>query len=230
MKTLSWTALIALCWLNPAMAQPVCKVLDPELAVTYSGGCKDGLAEGAGEAKGLAEYHGEFKAGWMHGKGVKSWPNGDRYEGEFVEGKKEGTGKYAWGPGTPWAGQSYEGGYLNDMRHGFGTYRWSKDTVYSGAWKDDQIDKVATPMMLARLKFEQEAYAALSKTGTRACREMRTGPAEREWIKGIVVDAKEGKIAVRIDEPGTRLHIVAGAEVKKGEVVWEAATEWVPCY
>jgi len=232
MKTTSFGALIGFCWLGAAMAQPspVCKVLDIEVQESYSGGCKDGLAEGVGTAKGIAEFHGEFKAGMIHGKGVKTWPNGDRYEGSFVEGRKEGTGKYTWGPGTQWAGESYEGGYENDMRHGFGTYHWSSEKFYSGPWQNDQLAGPGSAMQLARVKFEQESYAALSKSGTRACREIRTGPREREWIKGFVVDAKEGNIAVSIDEPGTRPQVVAGVEVRKGAVVWEAATAWVPCY
>ena len=76
-----------------------CKVLDPELQRTYSGPCVDGLAEGEGIATGTAEYRGAFKAGRKHGKGVKSWPNGDRYEGEFVADAKDGYGVYEWGSG-----------------------------------------------------------------------------------------------------------------------------------
>ena len=74
-----------------ASAQTGCRVLDPELAGNYQGGCKDGLADGYGEAKGSAEYRGDFRAGRKHGKGVKTWPSGDRYEGEFVEDRKEGV-------------------------------------------------------------------------------------------------------------------------------------------
>ena len=65
-------------------AQTACRVLDSELTGVYQGGCKDGLAEGYGEAKGSAEYRGAFRAGRMQGKGVKTWPSGDRYEGEFA--------------------------------------------------------------------------------------------------------------------------------------------------
>ena len=34
-----------------------------------------------GVATGVAEYHGNFKAGMKDGEGVKTWPNGDRYDG-----------------------------------------------------------------------------------------------------------------------------------------------------
>src|SRR5512139_2318889 len=126
----------------PAAAQE-CKVLDPELQGAYAGPCKDGLAEGVGQAKGAAEYRGEFRAGRKHGKGVKTWPNGDRYEGEFAEDHREGRGKYTWGRG-PWEGESYEGGYLADKRHGEGTYRFSSGDVYRGLWAEDRIAGNAT--------------------------------------------------------------------------------------
>src|ERR671936_2685573 len=95
-----------------------CRVLDPELQASYSGPCVNGLAEGRGFAHGTATYEGDFRAGRKHGRGVKTWPNGDRYEGDFVEDRKEGTGMYVWGRRSPWAGQRYTGGFLNDRRHG----------------------------------------------------------------------------------------------------------------
>src|SRR5438067_1757230 len=103
---------------QPALAQQ-CRVLDPELQGSYSGPCANGLAEGKGVARGTATYEGEFKAGRKEGRGVKTWPNGDRYEGDFVGDRKEGQGRYSWGRG-PWAGESYEGSYVADKREGFG--------------------------------------------------------------------------------------------------------------
>src|SRR5487761_2731539 len=77
---------IAFLLMASALAQThaSCKVLDPELQGTYVGGCKNGLADGYGEASGTAHYEGQFKAGRKDGKGVKTWPDGDRYDGEFV--------------------------------------------------------------------------------------------------------------------------------------------------
>jgi hypothetical protein len=69
----------------PAAAQSACRVLDVEIAGAYSGGCKDGLAEGYGEAKGAAEYHGKFYAGRTQGKGIKTWSSGDRYAGHWAD-------------------------------------------------------------------------------------------------------------------------------------------------
>jgi len=46
-----------------AQAQSKCLVIDPELQTSYSGGCKDGKAEGSGTARGRAVYAGEFHEG-----------------------------------------------------------------------------------------------------------------------------------------------------------------------
>src|SRR5258706_10381108 len=49
-----------------SQAQSKCLVIDPELQTSYSGGCKDGKAEGSGTARGSAVYAGEFHEGRKH--------------------------------------------------------------------------------------------------------------------------------------------------------------------
>lgn len=208
-------------------AEP-CRVADPELQGYYEGPCVNGLAEGDGRARGTAEYVGGFKAGMKHGRGVKSWPNGDRYEGEFVEGRKEGRGRYAWGKG-PWAGESYDGEYLADKRHGEGTYRWPTGDVYTGPWIEDRIAGYATPMMLAQRKHAEEAMRAVGREGQRVCREMPVGIALAEWIRGTVVSVRGELVGVRVDEPGSR-QVIAGVELRAGDVVWDKPVSWTPCY
>jgi len=210
-----------------AMAQE-CRVFDPELQATFAGACVNGLAEGEGFAAGSAEYRGGFRAGRKHGKGVKTWPNGDRYEGEFADDARHGTGVYVWGRG-PWAGERYEGGYANDRRNGYGTYRWRSGDVYAGPWENDMATGPPTPMMLARAKFEEEARLAVAKEGTRVCREMPVGIGGWEWVKGTVVSLSGNLAGVRIDDPGKQPHAIAGAEVGRGDVVWDAPHFWTPC-
>ena len=199
-----------------------CRVLDPELQRTYSGGCVNGLADGEGVASGTAEYQGGFRQGRKHGNGVKTWANGDRYEGEFVNDRREGFGVYTWGRGK-WAGERYEGGYSNDQRHGFGTYRWASGDVYIGPWKEDVGTGPPTGMMLAKQKFEQEARAAVAKEGVKVCREMAVGIGNWEWVRGVVVAVKDDQVGVRIDEPGQHGHF------KAGETAWDEPTAWTPC-
>jgi len=206
-----------------------CRVLDPELQASYAGPCASGLAEGSGSAAGIAQYQGEFKAGRKHGQGVKTWPNGDRYEGEFVEDRKEGTGTYAFGRG-PWLGERYEGRFLDDRRHGFGVYRWASGDVYSGPWERDIAIGAPTPMMRARIKFEEEARAAVGKEGQKVCREVPVGIALRDWVRGVVVAVAPDNVAVRIDDPGQVPHILGSAEARPGDVVWDSPQAWTPCW
>ncbi|MDP1911464.1 MAG: hypothetical protein Q8K85_24450 [Hyphomicrobium sp.] len=209
--------------------ETLCRVLDPELAGTYQGGCKDGLAEGDGEAKGAAEYRGGFHAGRKQGKGVKIWPSGDRYEGEFVADRKEGTGKYTWGARGPSAGESYDGAWLNDLRHGYGVYAWPSGDRYAGEWVDDAITGMPTPMMIARARAKTETLIAVAKPGVKVCRALTVGIAVRDWIRGEVTAVDAARIEVRIDDPGRQPHVIDARPLVKGMSFWSDAAEWRPC-
>jgi MORN repeat len=200
-----------------------CKVLDPELQESYSGPCVNGLAEGDGRASGGAEYVGGFEAGRKHGFGVKTWPNGDRYEGEWAGDHREGYGSYQWGRGA-WQGERYDGEYVADRRHGYGIYWWPSGDVYSGPWQADVPIGPGTEMMHARAKHDAELRAAVAKNGQKVCREMPVGIGGREWIRGVVVDIEGEHVGVRIDEPGKQ------GNFPRGEVVWDLARSWTPCW
>jgi hypothetical protein len=209
----------ALCiWLAPcfASAQENCRVLDPELAGAYRGGCKDGLAEGYGEARGKAEYRGEFRAGRKHGKGVKTWPNGDRYEGSFVDERKEGVGTYVWGRG-------------GSAPHGFGVYSWPSGDQYTGEWADDFAVGPPTVGMLARARSLKEAEVATARPGTKVCRVLAIGISEKDLLTGIVTDTRPGEIAVRVEDPGRFPNALDGVALSRGTIVWDAVTAWSPC-
>lgn len=212
-----------------ASAQTGCRVLDPELAGIYQGGCKDGLADGYGEAKGAAEYRGDFRAGKKHGRGVKTWRSGDRYEGEFVEDRKEGTGKYTWSARGASAGESYSGGYRHDRREGYGVYEWPSGDRYAGPWAEDAITGTPTPMMIARARAKTETLAAVGKPGIKVCRALQVGIAVRDWIRGEVTAVDADRIAVRIDDPGRQPHAIDNHLLVKGMTLWSEAAEWTPC-
>ena len=228
LATLASFAALALFPLG-AGGQVACRVLDPEIAGIYLGGCKDGLAEGYGEATGTAEYRGDFRAGRKHGKGVKTWPSGDRYEGEFAEDRKEGAGNYTWSLRGPAAGESYSGAYLNDLRHGDGVYEWPSGDRYGGTWAHDAITGVPTPMMIARARAKTEVLAAVGKPGVKVCRALLVGIAVRDWIRGEVTAVDADRIAVRIDDPGRQPHLIDGRPLVQGTTIWSAAAEWTPC-
>ena len=207
-----------------------CVVLDPELQGRYFGGCKDGLAEGYGQAIGMAEYKGGFRAGRKHGKGTKIWPSsGDRYEGEFRDDQKDGVGTYTWGPRSVWAGEKYAGGYLNDWRHGSGVYEWPSGDRYSGTWKNDVITGKPTPQMFVRARAQGEMAAAVGVPGTKVCREMTVGVGTRDWVRGTVLTVEADKLVVRIDDAGKFQHTIAGFPIGKTGIVRDAPQFWTPC-
>ncbi len=206
-----------------------CAVLDPELQDKYTGGCKDGLAEGYGEASGTARYKGGFRAGRKHGKGVKTWPSGDRYEGDFMNDHKEGFGTYTWGPRSVWAGEKYSGNYHHDRRHGFGVYEWPDGDRYAGPWQNDVITGKATPKMFARERARGELAAAVGKPGAKVCRVMTVGISTQDWVRGTVMAVEADQIAVRIDDPGRFSHTFNGTTIVRGTVLRDAPAAWMPC-
>ena len=223
---------VALC-ASPASAQgqSKCLVLDPELQNTYSGGCKDGKAQGPGAAKGSAFYVGEFREGKKHGRGVKTWPWGDRYDGDFLEDAKHGMGRYTWGVRSAFAGDRYEGGFANDKRNGYGVYVWASGDAYAGPWKDDAVAGRATPMMQARFRATKESLDAMAKPGVKLCRESTVGAGLKERIEAETqaVNQSTLKVAVKVTKLGPAPLVMAGTQVAVGETVWDDPLNWIPC-
>ena len=228
----SFVLSVVLC-ASPAYAQgqSKCLVLDPELQASYSGGCKDGKAEGQGTAKGSAVYVGEFHEGKKQGRGVKTWAWGDRYDGDFLNDAKHGMGRYTWGARSAFAGDRYEGGFASDKRNGYGIYVWASGDAYAGPWKDDAVAGRATPMMLARFRATKESMAAMAKPGVKLCHEstMGTGSNERIEAETQAVNQSTLRAAVKVTKLGAKPLVVAGTQVALGETVWDDPLNWVPC-
>ena len=70
-----------------------CRVIIAEIGSSYTGDCKDGLANGKGEAKGMHRYVGNFKMGYPHGNGTYYYGDSSYYTGNFQDGLKEGKGE-----------------------------------------------------------------------------------------------------------------------------------------
>lgn len=79
-----------------SFSQSDCKVLKAEISLSYSGGCKKGLAQGQGEAFGIDSYKGNFKKGYPNGKGTYTWSTGEIYTGEWKNGMRQGSGIYSF--------------------------------------------------------------------------------------------------------------------------------------
>lgn len=206
-------------------AEAECRVLDPELAGRYEGGCLDGLAHGEGVANGTAaEYRGAFRAGRKHGSGVKTWlVTGDSYEGTFDDDRRHGRGTYRWGPRSPWAGESYAGEYRADRRHGTGTYTWSSGDTYTGPWTDDVQTGPRTPMQHQRTRAAKALLAVIGTPGARVCGVAPLGIAHHQRIEGVVAEVLQDRLLIRVaridDRPAAREDVL----------FWDVAMNWRPC-
>jgi hypothetical protein len=215
---------------EPAWAQSSCKALDPEIAGAYKGDCRNGLANGYGEATGsAAAYRGEFRDGRKNGKGVKQWTNGDRYEGSFADDRKEGDGVYTWGPGGPAAGERYAGTFHADRRHGRGVYSWPSGDRYEGDWADDVPTGRPTPGMVARARHEAEVEASMAGAGGKVCRYIPIGISEQDLVIGTILESKAGELTVRIDDPGRFPNTLNGTRLASGVVLHDAVAAWTAC-
>lgn len=81
----------------------------------------------------------------------------------------------------------------------------------------------------ARSVSETATVAAVARPGARVCREMQVGIAERDWVRGMVVEAKGSRVTVRIDDPGRFQHAIGGVSVARGASVTDDAIAWTPC-
>lgn len=113
-KVILFTMLLTLSpYLAVLFSQTNCKVLNPSISDSYTGSCKQGLADGKGEAFGVDQYKGDFKKGLPNGKGTYIWQAGPKYEGSWKNGMRDGDGKYTF---------KYDG----------------RDSVLAGIWKEDK--------------------------------------------------------------------------------------------
>jgi hypothetical protein len=214
-----------------AQTAPKCLVIDPELQGAYEGGCRNGKAEGFGKASGTASYIGYFHEGKKQGQGIKTWSWGDRYEGGFLDDSKSGEGRYVWGQKTLFAGDWYEGHFLDDRRDGFGFYHWGSGDSYAGPWKADAVAGIATPMMISRYRATTASLEAMEKTGVKLCRNSALGIGLTERVEGESqgINKDSRQVSVKITLLGQSPFLVAGTEVKLGDIVWDDPLNWIPC-
>jgi hypothetical protein len=204
-----------------------CRVIDPELQGSYEGGCKNGLADGDGYARGTAEYQGEFRRGLKHGKGVKTWAWGDRYEGGFVDDRRHGKGMYTWGPGSPWAGERFVGDYVADEREGWGTYYWPNGDRFEGVWKRDR--RYGYSALEQRRQAAAAARSAVLKPGTQVCSWGRTGIAYKVLRVGMVETVEENTLQVRLLRLEGVPQAVSGSNLQPGMLLDSAPEDWTLC-
>lgn len=125
--------------------QQGCRIANPHPqpgeTVSWSGACKDGLADGQGilqwfeDGAATARYEGELRAGWADGKGTLTTPDGVRYTGDWKSSREDGEGRMEWPNGT-W----YEGQWREGKPHGYGQYRTPDGKLVTGKFVDGEFE------------------------------------------------------------------------------------------
>lgn len=208
-------------------AQEQCKVLDPELQLSFEGDCVNGAAFGSGLARGKdgAWYEGQFLAGAKTGQGTKHYSTGDVYTGQWKRDQRHGYGTYVFGEDSPWRGDRYEGYWQHDQRHGRGTYIfYPGEDQFAAQWKNGGTETVGTTT-LARRKLAYQAISTnLSQPETSVCSVTTDGASPRIIARGIVRNAVGDRLYVEIQTP----EVLYFSKLKKNPR-WDVMTEWTTC-
>jgi hypothetical protein len=146
-----------------------CRVLDANYddgdAASWSGACRNGLAEGAGTLsfsnagavletvaanlhRGVVQdghviaawsdgskYDGEEVGGHMNGAGIFTSAKGDRLEGQWTNDTLGGRVKIVWANGD-----RYEGDWRDGQANGRGLEIWANGDRYDGEWRDGKAE------------------------------------------------------------------------------------------
>lgn len=118
-----------------SFSQSECKVTMNDLVGSYKGECKNGLANGDGEARGGHYYKGSFKNGKPDGSGIFYYSDSVFFDGSFQDGIKEGKGEMHYKK------KNQEDSVIKGYWSG-DEYRGSKYTTYSFSTTEtfDNID------------------------------------------------------------------------------------------
>lgn len=227
MKPVLFTFLLSLTLAPLVTLGAECRVIDPELQGSYEGGCRNGLADGYGTARGEAEYEGAFRKGHKHGQGVKTWSWGDRYEGGFRDDRRHGKGVYVWGAGSPWAGERYEGDYVADQREGQGAYYWPNGDRFEGQWKADL--RYGQSAMEIRRRAAAKALDEAMVPGIQVCSWGKIGIAHSVLRIGQVEAVTENGLQIRLVRTEGAPEVTGNGGAKPGDLLTGLAAEWLPC-
>jgi len=86
-------------------------------------------------------YIGEWLYNQKSGRGISTWPDGDKYVGQYKDDTRNGQGTYTFNDGKKYVGQWKEG-----KRNGQGVlYNANGIISQQGLWRDDVFVQVPTP-------------------------------------------------------------------------------------
>lgn len=121
-----------------------CKIYNPnpqgEETVKWSGGCRDGFADGKGVLEWFVSgqleerYEGTLARGWAEGVGTFTSRQGVRYQGQWKKSLQDGKGVSQSADGS-----RYDGEWRAGKPHGRGTYRSPDGETIEGDWENGEL-------------------------------------------------------------------------------------------
>jgi len=150
------------------------------------------------------KYVGEYKDGKRHGQGTYTHANGDKYVGEFKDGEQRGQGTYTYAKGDKYVGEFKDGEH-----HGQGTYTWADGDKYVGQFKDDKRhgQGILTKADGRRLEgiFENDSFIREAKVNLVWPTEGKVIRSFDASFKGIDIAGQSGQPIVSVGD-GTVLY------------------------
>ena len=98
----------------------------------------------------------------------------------------------------------------------------------AGCSSAPKTDRAFDPQ-LAKALNATATEAAVAKPGTKVCRWVQLGIAEKDLIRGVVQQPEGANVRVRIDDPGRFPKSLNGHPLARGQVINDAANAWTPC-
>ena len=116
--------------------KPVVVVEKSQEGVMYRRRGSDGVLEWVKNGNKLsdARYTGAIDYGLPNGKGIITFPSGEKYRGELRDGKPDGQGSLTWTDG-----QQYSVEWKEGLPNGIGTVTFSDGIKNKGNWKEGII-------------------------------------------------------------------------------------------
>ncbi len=108
----------------------------PDEAVSWSGRCKDGKADGQGQLLWLANnklfltIEGVFEDGQCRRRCAVSTQTGNKYLGEMLDNRPDGTGIMTYADGI-----TYSGGWSGGKKHGKGVFTAKDGSSQEELWE-----------------------------------------------------------------------------------------------
>lgn len=174
-----------------------------------SGDCNNG--HGRFLFRSGAVYEGDFLNGKCHGKGIMSFPNGNKYWGDWTDNQRQGQGKMAYREGNTYVGgfvesrmrgkgkmtyvngDSYDGNWENNRPNGNGTYSFVSGNRYEGNFVNGSFDGHGT--MYYRDGSHYDGFWQDSKKHGNGKLFLHTGEVQYGiWANGTRTDAAEVEI------------------------------------